>query len=824
MRRSLFLSAFGVLLLACPQTDNTESVPTPDAGSTDTGSGDETTDAAPPEDEDTDTPADEGPVDPCASCDDGNACTIDDCEAGECTHTWNDQCCFADDECDAGFVCEANSCSADLSACKGALAEAPEGLEVLEWADGEPAGEISQQTWSVTDAQLPLATEPVYEATRFELKHPAKIHAFSVRFGRLPSHPGTPVEVGLHPDFGHNGFDFWQKDPYWSGHYCAGDLNTDGWVTYAIDEPVVIAHPGLVYVAHRRQGEDDAAIFFDASSANEDGSCGNWGDCSSSITLPELHSGTSGGQGFASWNGLSFPFQFDFFIRLHVEYTDDVTAEEHLFQPDESAPGLSNRQSFGDFDNDGDDDLFINGNKVLRNDAGQFVDVTAASGIPEMGISGSGGVWGDYDNDGCLDIFVFVESGHAMESLLRGNCDGTFTNITEASGIQDLQTYNPCGDGNYTNTPSPAAAWWDIDGDGLLDLYVANMICWTDYSFFNDQVWRNNGDNTFSEWTGQNGFAGLEAPARSSRGASPIDYDQDGDVDLLVNRYTLHENALYRNLGDGTVESAAAAVGLAGHKSSQGYYGHSIGTAWGDLDNDGDFDAVVANLAHPRFFGFSDKTQVLLQDSATGTFADTQGFFTVPMGEAGIRYQETHSVPSLGDFDQDGDLDLIITATYSGRPTDFYWGNGDGTFELDNYHAGFVFTNGWGVALSDVDHDGDLDAATSGGLYKNTAAATGNWLQVRAVGNVNSNRSAIGATIRVYVGDTAKIRYVSGGNGQGGQDSATAHVGLGNALSVASIEVDFPGGETVTFAGPFDHGQRVWVYEDGTHTLGWTAD
>ena len=784
-----------------------------DAASTDTT----TSDSALPDD--TALPSDTGPVDPCAECEDGNPCTIDRCVDGACVHDWNELCCDSDADCEPGTNCVDKLCAVDTGACTGALASVPEGLLTLEWHDGTPSGDLSQQTWTVTDAALPLASQPVYEASRFELEHPARIHAFSVRFAQLPADPARAVEMGLYPDFGHNGFDFWQKDPHWTGSYCSQELNTEEWITFTFDEPVDIAHPGLVYVAHHRDGAEDAALFFDGSATQSDGSCGSWDDCHSSITLPELHQGTSNGQGFLAWSGLSFPFQYDFMIRLHLEYTDDVAPDEHLFQPDESAPNLSNRQSFGDFDNDGDDDLFTNGNQLFRNDGGTLVNVTEASGIPAMGIPGSGGVWGDYDNDGCLDLLVFVESGTGSESLLRGSCDGTFENTTVTSGIGDTQSYNDCNGAGHTQAPSPAAAWWDIDGDGLLDLYIANMICWADYTYYNDQIWRNNGDNTFSEWTGLHGFAGYDATARSSRGANPIDYDQDGDVDLLVNRYTLHENALYRNNGDGSVENVAETVGAAGHKSSMGQYGHSIGTAWGDLDGDGDFDAVIANLAHPRFYGFSDKTQVLIQEA--GVFTDIQGPFDYPVGATGIRFQETHSIPSLGDFDQDGALDLIITATYAGRPTGFYWGQGDGSFVLDNYHAGFAFTNGWGVALSDLDHDGDLDAATSGGLYHNVSAAQGQWFQVRAVGNVVSNRSAIGATIRVIAGDKTYVRYVSGGNGQGGQDSATAHVGLGEVTSVTSIEVDFPAGGTVTYPGPFDSNQRIWVYEDGSHTLGW---
>jgi hypothetical protein len=295
-------------------------------------------------------------------------------------------------------------------------------------------------------------------------------------------------------------------------------------------------------------------------------------------------------------------------------------------------------------------------------------------------------------------------------------------------------------------------------------------------------------------------------------------------VDLLVNNYTLHKNLLWLNNGDGSVTEAGASTGLAGTMSWVGaaYYGHTIGAVWGDLDNDGDLDSVQANLAHPRFFDFSDKTQILLNDGS-GVFEDIQGDWSFPAGEAGLRYSETHSVPVLADFDQDGTLDLSISAVYDGRPSDFYWGNGDGSFKLDNYHAGVTVKSGWGMAVSDVDHDGDPDLAATGVLFENTGNGVemGHWLQVRAVGNVDSNMAAIGATVRVHSGDSQWTRHVSGGNGQGCQDSASLHFGLGETTEIESIVVDFPGGGTVNYEGPFDADQRLWVYEDGSLVEGW---
>jgi hypothetical protein len=280
------------------------------------------------------------------------------------------------------------------------------------------------------------------------------------------------------------------------------------------------------------------------------------------------------------------------------------------------------------------------------------------------------------------------------------------------------------------------------------------------------------------------------------------------------------------NKGDGTFYKSENFTGLAGVGTNHGnqlYFGHTIGTAWGDINNDGLFDVILANLAHPRFFNFSDKTQVMIAQG-DGKLKDNQGDWTKHYGDAGLRYSETHSIPVLGDFDQDGNLDLVISATYDGRPTDFYWGKGDGTFELDSYRSGITMTGGWGMATADVDNDGDLDLATSGGMYINRGhPEAGNFVQVRVVGNVASNRAALGASVTISSNGDSRVRYVPGGTGQGDQDSLYLHYGVGDWDTIDTITVLFPGGVSVEYPGPHDVNQRLWLYEDGTFQAGWSA-
>ena len=698
-----------------------------------------------------------------------------------------------------------------VDACVGsAEGTLPEGLTELSWDDGAPMASLLGQGWTV--AEYALEEETVHEWVRFEPQDTVRVHGVSVQLVNLPEDEDALVEVGLYPDFGHNGFDAWHEAPLWTGSRCAGELAEGEWATFVLPEPVEVPAGTLVYAGHSRQGSEDVAIPFDAGSQG-DGTCATWDDCHSAMNLPDLTYFVSGGYGYSFWKGYSFSFQYDYLVRLQVEVVEHVDEADKVFQKLEAAPAGS-RQAWGDYDNDGWEDLYISG-ALFHNEEGALQDVTAESGVGL--VTSSGGVWGDYDNDGCLDLFVFAESYSAGDSLLRGHCDGTFEDVTVQSGLDDtLDGTDTCG---ATHRSTAAAAWLDLDGDGLLDLYAANFICWDAYSYYVDQAWHNQGDGTFLALGGEQGFT---ASAYAGRGAAPVDADLDGDVDLLVNNYVLQRNLYYDNLGDGTVDEDGTTVGLAGEGSREGtatYYGHTIGAAWGDLDNDGDWDSVQANLAHPRFFDFSDKTQVLLNQG--GTWEDNAGDWADPWPDNGLRYQETHSVPTLGDFDSDGALDLAISAVYDGRPTDLYWGDGDGTFTPGWHEAGITTESGWGMSAADWDNDGDLDLATSGGLFTNQGDQ-GHWLQVRPLGTV-TNRAAIGAVVFVEGSDgSRRMRQVQGGTGQGEQDGAILHFGLGAADQVDRITVSFVGGETVTWEGPWEADQRLWLWEDGTWSAGWS--
>ena len=695
------------------------------------------------------------------------------------------------------------------------------GLTELKWFSGAKVQHIRAQTWTITsnNVKYDLSKVPLHQAVRFELEHPAEVHGFAVQWENVPTgaKPTDLLTAGLYRDFGHNGFDFWAKEPLWTGARCVKDHKQGGWLTYGFGKPVKVAQPGLVYVAHRADKPSEPVFGFDDSKSS-DGKCDKFAKCHSSLNLPTSDAVPKG----MNFNGLSFSFQYNFRVKLLVKYTRQVKAADRMFQQDTAVKAASSSVSWGDYDNDGWDDLLVGGT-LYHNVKGKLTDVTKASGITALKTSATGGTWGDYDNDGCLDLLLFAESMVRADTLLKGDCKGGFTDVTAKAGITDQQSYNSCGAAKNIRAPTAAAAWIDIDSDGYLDLYLANFICWAQNSYYKDTVFHNKGDGTFEEWTAKKGFSNDTETA--SRGAAPVDFDNDGDVDLFVLTYRLQKNIFFINNGDGTVSDKGDDLGFAGNPrffAGKYYYGHTIGAAWGDLDNDGDFDLVAANLAHPRFFHFSDRTQILINDGK-GKLVDKSGLWKKPYGNpSGLRYQETHSVPVLGDFDNDGILDLAITAIYDGRPTDFYWGQGDGTFKLDVHSTGIQTKNGWGVSAADYDNDGDLDLYATGlWVNKRQAASSARWLQVRAVGGKKSNRAAIGATVRIKVGSKSYMRHVQGGTGKGCQDSMYLHFGLGSATSVDQISVAFPGAGSVTYKGPFKADQRVWVYEDGKVFKGW---
>lgn len=699
--------------------------------------------------------------------------------------------------------------TADTTTDDSGSADAARDTDIGPACDGQdPDQSLGDVTWLTLDgaseerftfADLPFDTqdnggvpfdlhrEAVFGANGFRADGPMRVVGAQVRFDNLSAEV-APVPVTAWPDFGANGFDFRWDTPLQTAAVCLSASDNDRWATVRFDPPIELRQFERVFVGYAREalaeGERHGPeLMMENVQAEEPYIAGaRW----PAWDADGMYGGTS-----SPW--------YTWQVRLAVEPTPRVADDATWFEKTEGFRAGS-RVAFGDFDNDGDDDLMTNGPTLYENRDGTFVDITGAA-IPNGVTGANGGVWADYDDDGCLDFFA---TG-GRDRLLRSTCDGRFEDATAASGIDDTQAEVDCnGDGLPEPAPTEAAAWFDADGDGDLDLYLANYECTSEFASYvnyRDRLFLNE-RGVFTDASEQ-----LIDARDAGRGVTPVDLDLDGDTDLFVSNYRLDANYVYEQRGGELVE-VARQTGLQGSEV-RGAFGHTIGTAFGDLDGDGDLDVVMGNLAHPRFYDFSDRSFVGLNDGF-GVFEDRSA-------ASGFRYQETYSSPVLFDADLDGHLDLLLTAVYVGRDADFYVGNGDGTFALANHEAGIALDNGWGAAAADTDLDGDLDLVAYD-HFENRGEPDAHWVQVRAVG-VGRNLSAIGAIVEVHAGDQTWVRFVGGGEGTGCQSSFTQTVGLGERSAIDRIVVRFPTGEAVTIDAP-DVDARHWVYADGTTTQG----
>ena len=454
--------------------------------------------------------------------------------------------------------------------------------------------------------------------------------------------------------------------------------------------------------------------------------------------------------------------------------------------------GVGHRVSWGDFDNDGYDDLLVSGRHLFRNTGrGGFTDVTGPSGIGRDDVVA--GVWADYNNDGRLDCYVVSRDPKKRDALWRNQGDGTFIDVTDDAGrITD-------------EFVSESAAWADYDRDGHVDLFVINSRSLTDKPTdpgIQNRLYRNKGDGTFIDVSAVSRLG--RSDPRSSRGVAWGDYDNDGDPDCYVANHFYQANRLWRNNGDGTFSDVAAELRAGGRahavkEAGADHYGRSLGCAWADYDNDGWLDLFCANLAPPDRLLYCDQSMLLKNRvGERGARGASAGFRDV-RGGVGITYEETHAGCAWGDYDNDGDQDLILTSTTWGRRSYLYRNNGDGTFTDVTWATGTRVLNGYGCAWADFDCDGRLDVAVAGNygvrLFRNVTVSANQWLQVKLLGT-KSNRAAIGARVTVKTAAATQIREVGGGRGTGCQDSLVQHFGLGAMPGPVTVTVRWPGGET----------------------------
>ncbi len=431
---------------------------------------------------------------------------------------------------------------------------------------------------------------------------------------------------------------------------------------------------------------------------------------------------------------------------------------------------ISSTAAWADYDNDGDLDLFIanpfnQDNWLFRNlGNGNFDKVTSGSIVTNAGTS-SGAVWGDYDNDGLLDLFV-ANQDNQDNMLYHNEGNGKFKRIMTGSIVSDL------GD-------SYSATWGDYDQDGFLDLYVANLDEQDNF------LYKNNGDGSFERVTD----SVATQDKSSSYSATWVDYDQDSYLDLFVVNFSNNQsNSLYRGLKDGKFEKIT-------HGEIVTDKAYSSGATWGDYDNDGDMDVFVSN---GYYFSPNEQVDFLYNNNGDGSFSK------ITRGEI-VNTATTALTAQWGDYDNDGDLDLIV-ANYVQNDL-LYKNEGNGKFS--KVTQGVLVTRGAAsdsTAWGDFNRDGFLDLMITRWENQTNAlfANTGNdnhWVSIKLTSK-NSNASVIGAKVFLHLKETetnkVQMREIQSTSGGRGQNEMTAHFGLGEHLTIDKVIVKWPSGEQTT--------------------------
>ncbi|MGH9672287.1 MAG: FG-GAP-like repeat-containing protein [Bryobacteraceae bacterium] len=482
----------------------------------------------------------------------------------------------------------------------------------------------------------------------------------------------------------------------------------------------------------------------------------------------------------------------------------DPPAGEPLFSFTDIAPRLgldrkdgNGTSAWGDYDGDGRLDLLLAGSgtfvALYRNEGAKFREVTVETGLARVPSSYSLN-FVDYDNDGRPDIYLTYNGWNGpMPNRLLRNTGGRFEDVSKKSGAADE------GDGFVS-------LWGDLDNDGHLDIVIANGVL-KDGS--TPQVYRNNGDGTFTNRTRE---AGIVEPAHyGAIGAALGDYDRDGDLDIFFNGLGNAPNRLYRNEGGFRFIDVTAKAGVSQppHNGFVAFLVDYNNDAWPDLltTSLAPWDAVVEGLT--KLFRVPDRGS--LHPDAPRLYRNNRdGSFTDATWEARLHYPMGVMGAGVADLDNDGRMDLYFGTGDPQlsrlEPNRFFRNNGDGTFRDLTAQTGFARPGhkGHGVTFIDIDEDGDLDVyAQLGGhypgdhvenaFYRNNWGNRGNWLQVDLV-PARGNRHAIGTTLVLTSGDLVQHREVKGSEGFGATGPFRQHFGLGDRKTADSFEITWPGG------------------------------
>jgi enediyne biosynthesis protein E4 len=540
----------------------------------------------------------------------------------------------------------------------------------------------------------------------------------------------------------------------------------------------------------------------------------------------DRHGNVDGTSRFYSreWAQDNAPFKYgtalrNFMVRVTGNYYCEKTGVSFTDVTEESGIGLGvNRQRtvWTDLDNDGWDDIVLNtggydldGFTVYHNGGGAFVDITDATGL--NGYRAMFGLFVDMDNDGDQDAYLGVSTPEAVENqeddgstVLTNNGDMTFSEVP-ANGVDISFEVQSGSDDPYTTRPTTATATAaDIDGDGYVDIYVGNW--WIYYPMgpaFPDHLFKGAGDGTFVDIIDTAMLRNDEPHSpRPCYGAAVTDYNNDGLIDVYVANYGGQYNRMWKNAGDGSFENVAAEIGLDSPWGNSP--GISFSADFGDIDNDGDMDAYIANITHPRYLPGTEPSTLCVSSGAPDyVFTDVTEAYNIAFDEGEIEV-------SFIDFDNNGLLDFFVSDLYSGHYGRLFEQQDDGTFQDVTYWSGIDMHDCTNHSWGDYDKDGDLDllvtrrSPNTVHLWRNDIGQNNNWATFRLEGTGDLvNRNACGARVTLVSGDLTQIREVQCGRGHANsQPSIAVEFGLGQRTTIDSVTVAWPGGGTEVWDTP----------------------
>ncbi len=468
--------------------------------------------------------------------------------------------------------------------------------------------------------------------------------------------------------------------------------------------------------------------------------------------------------------------------------------------------------AFIDLDGDGwPDILLINGKDfaprgkrflpaLYRNNRdGTFTDITRGSGL-DVEMYGMGVAVADYDNDGLPDVYITALEG---DRLFHNEGHGHFRDVTAQSGIHNA---------NF----GTSAAWFDYDKDGKADLFVANYVNWSpqkdlwcsldgatksyctpeSYTGTSCKLYHNLGNGKFEDVTQR---AGLGDTTSKSLGVVVFDYNQDGWPDLFVSNDT-QPSKLYRNNGNGTFTEEGMQAGVA--YGEDGVARGAMGVDSADYDHSGRPHLLVGNFANQMLGLYHNEGKGFFVDEAPSSTVGHASLLSLSFGVF------------FFDFDLDGyddifaanghiepDINHIQPKVQYREPPLLFRNQGNGHFENVSAEVGQDFERpilARGAAYADFDRDGDLDVliSTNNGpaiLYTNEGGNRNNWLNVRLNGT-KSNRSALGAVVRVETGSGKQWRTVHSGSSYCSQSDLALTFGLAHDRTVTSLAIEWPSG------------------------------